>query len=114
MARSASLKVMLTARERTGLQSLGYRPDEIDDMRLELAERVLQRRTRRPFGAAPMPASWRKSGVGHSGAAGCGPLLLLALLALALAWLTGRLPLPLPRTLEPAARALRGSRLLGP
>lgn len=38
---------------------LGYTDEEVTEMRVELADAVLKRSTRRPWGDAPMPEAWR-------------------------------------------------------
>merc|ERR1712129_435491 len=108
MASSASVKFMLTARERAGLLELGYRPDEVEDMRFEVVASVLQRRTRRPFGDRPMPREWRRGSSRHAGHGVGRPLLgsvMVVLVLLLLGWLTGILPVP--QSLESSIYALR-------
>mmetsp|Transcript_63466 Transcript_63466/g.122146 ORF Transcript_63466/g.122146 Transcript_63466/m.122146 type:complete len:131 (-) Transcript_63466:15-407(-) len=108
MASRASVKFMLTAREKAGLLELGYRPDEVEDMRFEVVARVLQRRTRRPFGERPMPREWRRSSSQHGGVTVARPLLgsvMVVLLLVLGGWLSGILPVP--RSLESSIYALR-------
>mmetsp|Transcript_45840 Transcript_45840/g.108922 ORF Transcript_45840/g.108922 Transcript_45840/m.108922 type:complete len:131 (+) Transcript_45840:31-423(+) len=54
---------MLSAEEKQQLIDLGYSEDEAAEMRVELAQAVLERRTRRPWGEAEMPAAWRDEAV---------------------------------------------------
>mmetsp|Transcript_10095 Transcript_10095/g.25883 ORF Transcript_10095/g.25883 Transcript_10095/m.25883 type:complete len:227 (+) Transcript_10095:79-759(+) len=56
---SAQVKVMLNAGEQEQLLQLGYTPEEVFEMRVELAEAVLRRSTRRPWGDGAMPDAWR-------------------------------------------------------
>ncbi|CAE8680765.1 unnamed protein product [Polarella glacialis] len=92
---------MLTAHERVQLKTLGYWPDEVDDMRLEVAARVLEKRTARPFGERPMPSAWRRSSSDRGTGSSSRVFRGFAVLALALAagWATnGWLPQPLRRS----------------
>mmetsp|Transcript_145665 Transcript_145665/g.378858 ORF Transcript_145665/g.378858 Transcript_145665/m.378858 type:complete len:118 (+) Transcript_145665:161-514(+) len=50
---------MLTAEEREQMVELGYTEEEVTEMRVELADAVLKRGTRRPWGDSPMPEAWR-------------------------------------------------------
>ena len=54
------MKVFLSSDERRELLKLGYKPDEVDTMRVEIATKLIAARTKRPFGAREMPDSWRK------------------------------------------------------
>eukprot|EP00931_Biecheleriopsis_adriatica_P069948 TRINITY_DN43753_c0_g1_i1.p1 TRINITY_DN43753_c0_g1~~TRINITY_DN43753_c0_g1_i1.p1 ORF type:complete len:142 (+),score=14.97 TRINITY_DN43753_c0_g1_i1:26-451(+) len=102
----AQLKVMLTAHERAQLKGLGYWPDEVDDMRLEVAARVLQKGTTRPFGERTMPSAWRRSAARRGTAGGLARAFLVCVFALALAvgWMIDMLPFqPLIKRLETAS-----------
>ena len=59
-AMGAQVKVFLSSDERRELLKLGYKPDEVDTMRVEIATKLIAARTKRPFGAREMPDSWRK------------------------------------------------------
>ena len=56
----AQVKVFLSSDERRELLKLGYKPDEVDTMRVEIATKLIAARTKRPFGTREMPDSWRK------------------------------------------------------
>mmetsp|Transcript_55393 Transcript_55393/g.159276 ORF Transcript_55393/g.159276 Transcript_55393/m.159276 type:complete len:229 (-) Transcript_55393:47-733(-) len=56
---SAQVKVMLNEAEQEQLLQLGCTPEEVFEMRVELAEAVLRRSTRRPWGDGAMPDAWR-------------------------------------------------------
>eukprot|EP00793_Prasinoderma_coloniale_P001684 PRCOL_00003489-RA len=58
----AQVKVFLSSDERRELLKLGYKPDEVDTMRVEIATKLIAAGTKRPFGAREMPDSWRKTG----------------------------------------------------
>eukprot|EP00913_Durusdinium_trenchii_P009510 g8939.t1 len=60
---SSSVKLMLNAEERVQLMDLGYSEEEAAEMRVELAQAVLARQTRRPWGERPMPEEWRDQAV---------------------------------------------------
>ena len=102
----ASVKIMLTAWEKQRLAELGYHAHEVEDMRLEMAARVLERNLRRPWGKDPMPQTWRKPRGGLvKGGGVVGSLIRLAVYAgaayAAYAAATGKLSGPPPR---PATR----------
>mmetsp|Transcript_66957 Transcript_66957/g.174224 ORF Transcript_66957/g.174224 Transcript_66957/m.174224 type:complete len:129 (-) Transcript_66957:118-504(-) len=106
-AGSASMKVMLSKAERSSLLDLGYSLEEANDMKLEVAATVLERRMRRPWGSAPMPREWRRGAAVPRSGGPLGGILVLVAAAALLAWLTGYLR-PGPWEVEPVARALRG------
>ncbi|CAK0866578.1 unnamed protein product [Prorocentrum cordatum] len=59
-ASAGPTKLVNTQEERARLVALGYSEVEAYLMRPELAATVLERGTRRPWGAKPMPADWTK------------------------------------------------------
>lgn len=56
---------MLTAEERRDMLKLGYTVEEVDMMRIEIAQKLLAAKTKRPFGKQSMPESWKKTGGGR-------------------------------------------------
>ena len=44
---------------------LGYTVEEVDMMRIEIAQKLLAAKTKRPFGKRSMPESWKKTGGGR-------------------------------------------------
>ena len=77
------------------IDELDFDSHEVDEMRPEVAARLIETRTKRPFGDRPMPDSWKRGGPAPGGARRGGNnlvrLFLVGLIGLGVALATGKL-----------------------
>jgi hypothetical protein len=83
-----AMRVVLT-------DDLGYFDSEVDEMRPEIAQQLIDTRTKRPFGDRPMPDAWKRGsdvqGAGGKGGNTLVRLFLLGVSAIAIALATGKI-----------------------
>lgn len=92
----AQVQFMITNAMRAILiDELGFDSHEVDEMRPEVAARLIETRTKRPFGDRPMPDSWKRGGPAPGGARRGGNnlvrLFLVGIVGLGVALATGKL-----------------------
>jgi len=79
------------------IDELDFDSQEVDEMRPEVAARLIETRTKRPFGDRPMPDAWKRGGPAPGGSRPSGNALVrlffVAVLGLGVAVATGKLTL---------------------